>query len=708
MRRDRSFLLFVGVALWGFACSEPPPPPVEGGSFTLSSGVRVDVADETGAIALFDGDRPLLATPSRGPVARTFSERVTGPVGIWTFRRFDEVTRGFDRFASVRERDGAVEVDYALVPTDAQPEEGTATMRIAPGERANTTVVTLEVEGAANSVAFPVRCDPEGSFHGFGEQYNATEQTGEAFLLHVSEQGIGREGNGLRDISGDAHTTYFPMPYYLDARGFGVLVRTDRRVNVDVCQTDAEVAWLEVHDDAPLELLVFHGPTPLDVIDQLGQEVGRPAPPPDWAWGLWISSQGGADAVMADVAALEAAEIPVAAIWSQDWTGLRMNVGGGFGVQYRWNADLEHYPALTAMIDDLHTRGIRFLAYANPFIDPNLDDHFPTLREEGLLIRDDAGEPYLFAGGPGVTSSHPDFTNEATRDYVRAELRGMVDEHGIDGWMADFGEWNPLDAVMSDGSDPEAFHNRFPVEWHRVNREALDAARPDGDWVTIARSGWTGVQRHSMIHWVGDQEATWSEADGLPTVVPAMITLGLAGVPYATHDIGGFSGGPSTEELYRRWVELGAFTPIMRTHEGNRRDVNHNWDSNPETTAHVRRFARVHDALRAELIAWSAEAQATGAPLVRHLLLEFPEDRASWDVHDQYLLGDALLVAPVTEEGATSREVYFPAGDAWFHVWSGTRYEGGQTVEVDAPIGEPPVFSRGADRDDLRTIASAG
>ena len=112
--------------------------------------------------------------------------------------------------------------------------------------------------------------------------------------------------------------------------------------------------------------------------------------------------------------------------------------------------------------------------------------------------------------------------------------------------------------MLSNGEDPRAFHNRFPVEWHRVNREAMDASRPDGDWATFARSGWTGVQRHSMIHWIGDQEATWSPTDGLPTVVPAMINLGLAGVPYVTHDIGGFSGGPSTKELYLRWIELGA------------------------------------------------------------------------------------------------------------------------------------------------------
>lgn len=686
------------------ACDGAPgvPLPVEGGEVTLAHGVRVRVADGSGAVALFDGDRPLWAMPEGAPpTARTFTERVRGELAIWTFTRLGERAFPYDRFTGWREEGGAVLVEHAI---DADGVAGTATLRVAPGERPGTTVVRLEVTGLdASSLAIPARCDPAGSFHGFGEQYHRTEQTGAAFDLIVSEQGIGREPGAIRDVLGDAHTTYFPMPYYLDARGFGVLARTDHRVHVDVCAADPDVMWTEVIDGAPIELVVFHGPTPRDVLAQLGEEVGRPAPPPAWAWGVWISRQGGREAVLAAADELEAAEIPVAAIWSQDWTGVRMNIGGGFGVQYRWNADPAHYPELGAMIASLRARGIRFLAYANPFVDPALPDHFEDLRAIDGLVRAPGGGPYEFTA-PNGRSGHPDLTREAARDYVRGELREMVEELGIDGWMADFGEWTPLDAVVSDGSDPRAFHNRFPVEWHRVNREAMDAARPDGDWVTIARSGWTGVQRHSMIHWVGDQEATWSEHDGLPTVVPAMITLGLAGVPYATHDIAGFSGGPSTRELFMRWTELGAFSPIMRTHEGNRRDVNHDWNADAETVAHFRRFVRVHDALRGELERGSAQAQATSIPLVRHLMLEFPADRAAWDVHDQYLLGDALLVAPVVREGATRRSVYFPAGAAWFDVWTGARFEGGARAEVDAPIGRPPVFSRDTDRADLRAI----
>ncbi|MEM9190948.1 MAG: TIM-barrel domain-containing protein [Myxococcota bacterium] len=657
-----------------------------GGPVVRVSGTRID---------LVEGDRTLWSTGGGAFEGRTFDNLLgEAPAGIWEFQRSNEVVTSFDTLESAELVGDAVELRY-------RGGDGTATVRLVGGmER---TRITVAVSGAFTSLDLPMACDEEGSFHGFGEQYNATDQTGEQFSVFVSEQGIGRTGGAARVFAGDAHTTYFPMPYVLDARGHGLLLHTDFRVEVDICATDPELARFEVVSGDMLDFTVFHGPTPSDVIRQLSDEVGRPARPPAWAFAApWISIQGGSDIVLAEADALDAASIDVAALWSQDWTGVRMNIGGGFGVQYRWASDPSLYPDIPALTSTLQGRGIRFLAYANPFIDTNLTDHFPDMDQMGLLVRDETGASDVFAA-PNGTSSHPDFTRPETDAYVRGFLEAMVAD-GIDGWMADFGEWTPLDVTLADGSDPRAYHNRFPVEWHRVNREAMDAARPDGDWVLFARSGWTGVQRYSMLHWVGDQEATFSPTDGLPTAVPAMINLGLAGVPYVTLDIGGFAGGPSTKEVYLRWVELGAFSPVMRTHEGDEREENWNWDGDAETIAHFARFSAIHAALAPELEALADQAQTDSRPMVRHLLLEFPEDRQTWQISDQFLLGDSLLVAPVLEEGAVTRSVYLPSGAAWFHVFTGERFEGGQTIDVNAPIGMPAVFSRDADRTDLRAL----
>ena len=678
--------------------------PVTSGRFVLASGAEV-VVGEDGAVSLRVGERTLASWATAPVESLTYAETWDGPLAIWEFERTNVVATRYDQAREVEASEERVAVGWSRGGDGAR-----VTMAFEAGPTAATTRVTVTVEEAAlNAVALDFVCDARSTFHGFGEQYNGLDQRGESFELFVNEQGVGREEGGLRLLLGDAHTTYFPMPWWIDLEGgFGVLVETPYRVLVDLCAADPERARVEVTGgEREVSLLVFQGPSVLELIEQLSEVVGRPKRPPAWAFGApWISAQGGTEAVRAVMEQLEAHDVPYGAIWSQDWTGERVNADGGLGVQYRWESDPAHYPGLDALVAELHQDGKRFLGYANPFIDPNLPDHFDRMAAEGWLVETPGGEPYVFAA-PNIESSHPDLTEEAARGYVERQLSEMVTEYGIDGWMADFGEWTPLDAVFDDGTPGAAAHNLFPVWWHRANRAAMEAARPDGDWVTIARSGWTGVQAYSTVHWVGDQETTWSEDDGIATTIPAMLNLGLAGVPYVTLDIGGFStlpGQPTTsKELYMRWVELGAFVPIMRTHEGNKRGENWNWNSDEETIAHVRRFARIHVALGPDWAALASEAEATSAPLLRPLFMHYPEDEAARDVTDQFLIGEELLVAPVLEEGAVEREVVLPEG-TWYHVFTGEPWTGPMTVTVDAPIGTPPVFSRGVDREDLRAV----
>lgn len=701
----------LGVLCLLIACATAPAQgqPLAPVTFTLGDGTRVEV-QPSGAFALRTaGGHPLLATaPGGAPAARWFTEVATQVVGQFVFSRRDETVAVLPTLRSARLVGGAVRLKLSgRGGPGGRRRRGTLTIR--PEVPGQSTRIEFALRrgagGRPSSLALPVRCDPDATFHGWGEQYSATDQRGEAFSLFVSEQGIGRDpALPPLPLNGGKHTTYFPMPYWLDARGFGALVLTDRRVEVDLCRTDPAIARIEAISGDPLRLLVFHGPRPLDVIRQLGDVVGRPKAPPAWAYTLWMSAQGGRTAVEAKVAALQAADVPVGVIWSQDWTGVRVNFDGGLGVQYRWTADENHYPDLAGFIANLHAQGLRFLGYANPFVPQDLA-HWPVMDAQRLLLRKPDGSSYAFLSPRGL-SGHPDLSLPAAREYVKGFLRAMAVDYGMDGWMSDFGEWAPIDAVWADRRDPVAGHNTYPTEWHRLWREVFDEVRPDGDYVVFARSGWTGVQRVAMIHWAGDQETDWSTTDGLPTVVPALLTLGLSGQPYVTHDIAGFSGTiapPSTKELFQRWTELGAFTPFMRTHDGADRNNNWRWDGDAETIAHFRRFARIHDALAPEIRALAAEAAVASAPIVRHLMLVFPDDVPSRSVHDQFMLGDQLLVAPVVTEGATTRTLYLPPGE-WYDVWSGTAYSGPATVTVPAPIGSPPVFSRGADRADLRAI----
>ncbi len=678
---------------WACSATVEPPPA----SYTLDDGTRVEV-DARGALTLVDADGRRLAATASGafPTWRSFDETVRESVGRFTFRRSNVVTQTLGRFVgSERTVDGVV--------VRFEGEASRATLTLSVGRAGESTRLRVELTGAeADSIALPFACDDAATFLGFGEQYDGLEHRGESFALYTEEQGIGRTGGPLAFV-GDAHTTYFPMPWWIDLRGAGVLIDTPARTLVDLCDTDPGVAWIEVEDGAPLEAWVFHGPTPFEVVRQLGDEVGRPRRPPAWALARpWIGIQGGQDAVLAEADALDAAGIPFGALWAQDWSGRRELAPDRFGVVYRWVADTSLYPDLRGMTDALHARGVHFLAYANPFVVPGLD-HFDEMAATDLLIREPStGMPLVFPS-VSTSASMPDFTRPSTYDYVEARLEAMVTEHGIDGWMADFGEWLPTGASLADGSDARDTHNLYPAAWHRASREVMERLRPDGDGVVFTRSGWTRAHAEAQVVWCGDQEADFSPTDGLPTVVPCMLSLGLAGIPFVTHDIAGFSGGPSTFELFARWVELGAFTPIMRTHEGLARTANWNWDSDAATIAHVRRFARIHEALAPELERLADEAARTSAPMVRALSLVHPQEPLVRGVSDEFLLGDALLVAPVVEPGATQRPVVLPPG-TWFHVWTGARFEGPGLIEIDAPLGSPPVFSRDADRADLRAI----
>lgn len=677
------------------ACAEDPAKavPTYDGTYSLGGGAALTVSADGRLVLEVDGDETFATA---APVAsRTVDETTEMALGMWQHTRDSAETVLYDGVLD------AVPDGSGVVLTLGSEDGPTAALSVAQvGDR---VAFELSVDAEADALVVPVRCDADGSFHGWGAQYHSTDQRGERFRLFVSEQGIGRDPEGLWSLDGNTHTSYFPMPWYVDGRGFGVLFDTDHRTNVDLCDSDVNIAEVEVMAGESLRWSVMVGPTVPDVIRQLGDHIGRPKAPPSWAYGTWMCMQGGEARVREQLQTIETAGIPATVLWVQDWSGRRENVGGGYGVQYRWVADeAELYPDIAAFFAELKGRGYRVVGYMNPFVDPVLD-HWDDMEAGGMLpLHPETGEVYTFLGPRGNMTT-ADLRSEAGRAYIKAHLSAAVSEVGLDGWMADFAEWLPTDAVLADGSDARAAHNTYPEEWQRLTREVMDELRPDGDWLMFARSGWTGVHEVAMIHWMGDQEADFLPTDGLPTVVPAMLNMGLSGQPFVTHDIAGFSGGPSTEELYKRWTELGAFTPYMRTHDGNERDENWRWDSDEDTLAFFGRFARIHQALQPELEALAAEAATTGMPIVRHLMLEYPGDAETWDISDQYLLGPDLLVAPITEEGSTRRDVYLPEGD-WFNVWTGQESEGPGWVAVSSPIGQPPVFSRGSDRTDLRFI----
>ena len=239
-------------------------------------------------------------------------------------------------------------------------------------------------------------------------------------------------------------------------------------------------------------------------------------------------------------------------------------------------------------------------------------------------------------------------------------------------------------------------HNAWPMLWAKCCREAVEECGLLGECVFYMRAGAAGSQRYATLVWAGDQCVDWSEDDGLPSVVTAALTLGMSGYGLHTCDAGGYTTLfhlKRDAELLLRWLEFACFTPVMRTHEGNRPDSNVQLYSSEEIIEKAARLSKLHTALLPYMKECVRLNSETGVPVMRPLFLDDPADARAWARENySYLLGEELLVAPVVEPGAAARTLYLPAG-SWVHLWSGERFAGGDAT-VPAPMGFPPVFFR--------------
>jgi len=282
-------------------------------------------------------------------------------------------------------------------------------------------------------------------------------------------------------------------------------------------------------------------------------------------------------------------------------------------------------------------------------------------------------------------------------------IKEQVIAAGAWGWMADYGEALPYDALLHAG-EPASQHNQYPQTWAELNREAIQETGRGDQLIFFCRSAYRHSPRYATLFWLGDQTVTWDEYDGIKTAVTGLLSSGMSGFAFNHSDIGGHTGinhpllkVHRSKELLWRWIELNAFTLIYRTHGGNLPDENHQFYSDEETLAHFCRFAWVYKAwafYRKRLV---REAAETGLPVVRHPFIHYPDDPNVHSIsHQQFMIGSELMVAPVLDPGADQVNVYLPAG-RWVHLWTGESYGSlnhGVNVTVSAPLGRPGVFYR--------------
>ncbi|MCH5316727.1 MAG: alpha-glucosidase [Eubacterium sp.] len=484
------------------------------------------------------------------------------------------------------------------------------------------------------------------------------------------------------------YETYYAEPTFISSRKYYFHSDTTARCEFDF--TNDNYHLLKTDSIAPFYIGFA------DSFEQLEGDLtallGRQPELPDWVYdGAILGIQGGTDVMMSKVDACLNANTSVCGVWIQDWEGRRVTAVGK-QLQWNWQWDEELYPKLDEKIKELNAKGIKVLGYINPFLAVE-KPLYKEAHEKGYCVKNKDGEDY-YVTITTFPAAMVDLTNPDAYEWLKNIIKKNMIGLGLSGWMADFGEYLPTDSVLFSGEDAELKHNTWAALWAKLNREAIEECGKLGEIMFFTRAGYTDTKKYSTMMWNGDNHVDYSIDFGLPSVIPAALSLTCCGFGLSHSDVGGYTTFLNLKrsgELFMRWAEMNAFSPLMRSHEGLNPDVNAQFDHNEEVLNHHAKMSRIHKALKPYLKKCVEENANSGAGVIRPLFFHYDEPVAYKEAYE-YLLGRDILVAPVIKENANSRSVYLP-NDQWVHLWSGNEYGGG-TYDISSPLGEPPVFIR--------------
>lgn len=637
---------------------------------------------------LFWKGRRLLAHSQRRPCLQLGQGEGRYPMVRGHFRIRDRLRRreACRDFRVTRQAQDRLEIEFpGLLRLSFSVEQGRLALRFS------------DAPPQANRLWLDLAASPGEHLYGGGEQFSVLDLRGLLLPLWVQEQGVGRSrdlitlvANLASGSGGHWYNTYFPLPILLSSANWYCLAQCSAYAEWDLRSPRRHrlCFW-----SLPERLVLDAAPSAPELLESLSALTGRQPPLPEWTQeGMCLGVQGGTEAIRAKLRKAREAGVRVAALWVQDWEGRRVT---SFGSQLWWNwqYDESRYPQLPRLIEQLHGEGIRFLGYINPFLAIE-KELYREASARGYCVQDAEGRDLLV-----TITTFPaallDLSNPEAVAWIKRVIRENMIGAGLDGWMADYGEYLPPGARLASGESWETAHNRYPALWAQVNHEAVREAGRERDVTFFMRAGFLGSSGHAPLYWAGDQLVNWGRGDGLPTVIPAALSLGLQGVGQHHSDIGGFTSLAwvrRSKELFLRWAEQAAFSPLMRSHEGNRPATQWQFHSDGETLRLLARATEVFGRLKPYRLQALEEYQRAGLPLMRHPYLHYEQDETLHRLAYQYLLGRDLLVAPVLRPRARSWRVYLPQ-DSWVHLWSGLRAVPGWQ-RVPAPLGSPPVFYR--------------
>ena len=502
--------------------------------------------------------------------------------------------------------------------------------------------------------------------YGLGERFTPLVKNGQVVDIWNEDGGTASE------------LSYKNIPFYVTNRGYGVLVNSTGKVSYELCCEAVESAQFSLPGEK-LTFMVVGGGSMKGVIERYTALTGRPALPPAWSFGLWLTTSFTTEyneaTILSFVDGMAARNIPLH-VFHFDCFWMK---------GYEWcNLDWDRsmFPDPEGLLRKLRERGLRTCLWINPYI-AQKSPLFKEAKNAGYLLKRFNGDVWqwdMWQAGMGVV----DFTNPDACEWFQGKLKRLLDM-GVDCFKTDFGERIPTDCTYFDGSDPVLMHNYYTFLYNRCVFELLERERGTGEALMFARSATVGSQRFPL-HWGGDSTSTF---DSMAETLRGGLSLCSSGFSFWSHDISGFEDTASPE-VYMRWAQFGMLGTHSRLHGSSSYRVP--WLFGERAPDVVRQFVNLKCRLMPYLYALAVEAHETGLPVMRAMPMEFAGDRACEDLDRQYMLGNSLLVAPIFREDSEV-EYYLPAG-RWTHLLTGAVAEGGAWRKETYDFDSLPLFVR--------------
>ena len=504
------------------------------------------------------------------------------------------------------------------------------------------------------------------SIYGLGERFTPFVKNGQIVDIWNEDGGTGSE------------QTYKNIPFYISNRGYGVFVNNPNLVSYEIASEKVSRVQFSVTGEF-MDYYMIGGGSMKKVLENYTTLTGKPSMPPRWSFGLWLSTSFTTnydeETVLSFINGMLDRGIPLD-VFHFDCCWMK---------EFEW-CNFEWYPEMfpdpEGMLKKIHDLGIKVCCWINPYIGQK-SPLFDEGMENGYFIKRPDGSVWqwdLWQGGQGIV----DFTNPEACKWYTAKLEALLDM-GVDCFKTDFGERIPTDCVYFDGSDPMRMHNYYTQLYNQVVFELLERKRGKHEAVLFARSATAGGQKYP-VHWGGDCTSTY------PSMAESLrggLSFLMSGFGFWSHDIGGFEDG-CEPDIYKRWTQFGLLSSHSRYHGSGQYKVP--WLYGEEAVEVTKAFTELKVQLMPYLYAQAVKTHKTGVPMMRAMVLEFPEDETCAYLDRQYMLGDDILVAPVFSPNGDVK-FYLPEG-TWTHLLSGQQYEGGRWYQEVYDYFSLPLFAR--------------